>query len=454
MKKYMKRRVQREADLQGGIILDAWGEERQVDRKLTETKSYAFTFLVQSFLPNTRNTGVPGRTTPPAAGSAGGGQMAQGESEGADIKEVDMILLEIGAMLSRWSLYCRFMARKFQVYFPCTWPHGYIERMEFTFSHRNRKSHQPQLQTTTIIVGDPAATLAQSMANVVDDLSITFMVLVNNLDIAAEYCNCIVNSYITAATSFSPPEQAYGGVEPHQQAGYGDDYAPPTPLDLLFPFPNEKPEVIAALNTLESVYAETNRGRFRCEVFWDVDYSTTTTITTTATLSTSANTLSASPPPLSSSSSNLDADDDLVKSHFELGFTSLIKPVNYILTDMPFTKLLTYTATYLSRLLEKKIIQLGGGISSSNYPSNAYPPSSDPRGQISELGAVRLEKDVLPGIINVVVKAGRFGVREAFARCVQICLVLGGMRRKWGGCTVPVRAPAMSGETYSSVIDA
>ena len=112
-------RVQREADLQGGIILDAWGEERQVDRRITETKSYAFTFLVQSFLPNARNQGVPGRTASPAAGAAGGGQMAQGESEGADVKEVDMLLLEIGAMLSRWSLYCRFMARKFQVYSPC-----------------------------------------------------------------------------------------------------------------------------------------------------------------------------------------------------------------------------------------------------------------------------------------------------------------------------------------------
>ncbi|KAF8447025.1 COG4 transport protein-domain-containing protein [Terfezia claveryi] len=557
-------RVQREADLQGGIILDAWGEERQVDRRLTETKSYAFTFLVQSFLPNARNTGVPGRTASPAAGSAGGGQMAQGECEGGDVKEVDMILLEIGAMLSRWSLYCRFMARKSQesedpsaaaaepprltlpsvistsslstkissrllnpfltlttffirrtvetafqldeppsdllplpifhsashhtTYSPPPSPFitSAVDDVMFIVNkllHRSLHTSQKQLvvgvlatvsrvlgsdfigviqrrmrdecyprpavQTTTIIVGNPAASLAQSMANVVDDRSVTFMVLVNNLDIAAEYCKRIVNSYITAATS--SPEQASGGVDPHQQAAYGDDSAPPTSLELLFPFPNENQEVIAALNTLESAFTQKAsevasdavltlfnqliKAKLRpliTEAFRDVDYSTTTSITTTAIPLTSANILSEPPPPQSNSSSSHDADDDLVKSRFELGFTSLIQPFKYTLTDTPFTKLLAHTATYLSRLLEKKIIQLGGGISSSNYPSNAYPSSSDSGGQISELGAIRLDRDV-SGIINVVVKAGRYGVREAFARCVQICLVLGVDEEEVGG---------------------
>lgn len=111
-------RVQREVDLQGGIILDTWADERQVDRKITETKSYAFTFLVQAFLPNSRNPAALQRTGSPATGRGGGAigaSVAQGENEGADVKEIDMIVLEIGAMLSRWSLYCRFMARKVQV---------------------------------------------------------------------------------------------------------------------------------------------------------------------------------------------------------------------------------------------------------------------------------------------------------------------------------------------------
>jgi hypothetical protein len=36
--------------IEGGIILDTWSDERHVDRKLMDIKSYAFTFLVQSFL--------------------------------------------------------------------------------------------------------------------------------------------------------------------------------------------------------------------------------------------------------------------------------------------------------------------------------------------------------------------------------------------------------------------
>ena len=35
-------RIQVEADVQGGIILDTWAEERRVIRRLTDVKSYPF----------------------------------------------------------------------------------------------------------------------------------------------------------------------------------------------------------------------------------------------------------------------------------------------------------------------------------------------------------------------------------------------------------------------------
>lgn len=92
-------RLQVEADVQGGIILDTWSDERHVDRKLMDIKSYAFTFLVQSFL-LTQRTGHP-----PAAGAT-----APTEDEGVDMKEIDGILNEMAVMLGRWSLYCRFLA--------------------------------------------------------------------------------------------------------------------------------------------------------------------------------------------------------------------------------------------------------------------------------------------------------------------------------------------------------
>lgn len=54
-------RLQMEADVQGGIILDSWSDERTIDRRLTDVKSYPFSFLVQSFLP--QNRGFGGDTT-------------------------------------------------------------------------------------------------------------------------------------------------------------------------------------------------------------------------------------------------------------------------------------------------------------------------------------------------------------------------------------------------------
>ena len=107
-------RLQLEADVQGGIILDTWSDERSVDRKLTDIRSYAFTFLVQSFLP-----AQPARSGTPRAGSpARGGGSAESlvhEDESVDMKEVDSILSEMAIMLGRWSLYTSFLAAKCKV---------------------------------------------------------------------------------------------------------------------------------------------------------------------------------------------------------------------------------------------------------------------------------------------------------------------------------------------------
>lgn len=107
-------RLQIEADVQGGIILDSWSDDRSVDRKLTDIKSYAFTFLVQSFLPPQRSTGGTSRANSPAVGRPGT-PGRNSEDEGVDMKEVDGLLNEMGLMLGRWSLYTRFLAEKCKV---------------------------------------------------------------------------------------------------------------------------------------------------------------------------------------------------------------------------------------------------------------------------------------------------------------------------------------------------
>jgi hypothetical protein len=104
-------RLQIEADVQGGIILDTWSEERNVDRKLTDIKSYAFSFLVQSFLPAQKPSGGILRSESPAK-RAGTPTGRRSEDEGVDMKEVGGLLGESALMLGRWALYTRFLASK------------------------------------------------------------------------------------------------------------------------------------------------------------------------------------------------------------------------------------------------------------------------------------------------------------------------------------------------------
>lgn len=107
-------RLQLEADVQGGIVIDTWNDERSIDRKLTNIRSYAFTFLVQSFLPaQLARSGTP-RAVSPTNKSSSGDPRIQSE-EGVDTKGVDALLNEMTVMAARWSLYCRFIALKCKV---------------------------------------------------------------------------------------------------------------------------------------------------------------------------------------------------------------------------------------------------------------------------------------------------------------------------------------------------
>lgn len=107
-------RLQVEADSQGGIVIDTWSDERNVDRKLTDIRSYAFTFLVQSFLPVQNIKPLLSRTNSPAMFERNAESQGQ-DDDSADIKDIDTILNEAATMLGKWSLYCRFLANKCKV---------------------------------------------------------------------------------------------------------------------------------------------------------------------------------------------------------------------------------------------------------------------------------------------------------------------------------------------------
>ena len=101
-------RLQVEADVQGGLILDTWADDRQINRKMTDVKSYAFSFLVQSFLPSQK----PSQTRSNSPAVRDGDSNRPKEDESVDMKEIDSLLGEIAMMLGRWSLYGRFIATK------------------------------------------------------------------------------------------------------------------------------------------------------------------------------------------------------------------------------------------------------------------------------------------------------------------------------------------------------
>lgn len=112
-------RLQLEADVQGGIILDTWSDERSIERRLTDIRSYAFTFLVQSFLPT-----LPVGSS---ATSRAGDQVHRAtnpdnqapDDDTIEMKEIDRFLSEIALMLGRWSLYSRFIAARCKVWNYC-----------------------------------------------------------------------------------------------------------------------------------------------------------------------------------------------------------------------------------------------------------------------------------------------------------------------------------------------
>ncbi|KAL6869750.1 Golgi transport complex subunit 4 [Amphichorda felina] len=135
-------KLQMEADVQGGIILDSWSDDRNIDRRLTDVKSYPFSFLVQSFLPQPPRAGTS-RVNSPAVG-AGSNNPRASEDEGVNMKEVDGLLNEISLMLGRWSLYTRFLAGKCMV--------GYDPRAprSNTIAHRNKDPSTPDDTPSTV----------------------------------------------------------------------------------------------------------------------------------------------------------------------------------------------------------------------------------------------------------------------------------------------------------------
>ncbi|KAF9762837.1 hypothetical protein IL306_003305 [Fusarium sp. DS 682] len=94
-------RLQVEADVQGGIILDMWDDERAVNRIMADIKSYPFSILLKSMMPVEKGIGFALRSTEPNK-----------DEPDLDVKKVEGLFADMTTILRSWSLYERFIASK------------------------------------------------------------------------------------------------------------------------------------------------------------------------------------------------------------------------------------------------------------------------------------------------------------------------------------------------------
>ncbi|KAL4935099.1 hypothetical protein BDV06DRAFT_137569 [Aspergillus oleicola] len=511
-------RLQLEADVQGGIVLDTWSDERHIDRKLMDVKSYAYTFLVQSFLP-------PQRTATPRSNSPAT-QQGTAEDEGVDMKEIDGLLNEMTVMLGRWSLYTRFLAetcdtddeRKYEL--PKFLKESTLSKKigdrlispfntmtTFFFRRSVEKAFQLDEQPSGLTLdmrrplkADPPhitsavddimyivnKVLQQSLAtsqigvvtSVVPTLSrvlgsdfigmtqrkmrdecyprashqgasppehivISFLVLINNLDVAIDYIKRIIQNITESKKTITTADGQQGETDQ---------------LHTLFPSPQDANTVSQTLSSLSSsfsakvtdlltdgiqvVFNNIVKHRLRpvlADAFRDIEYQPQSD---TAPLTTYASDLDSDSESNAQDPNDPNSPRELVRPRFASAWTDLLAPISRILNPSAFDRLLTVTIAYLSRLLEKRLW--------------AY------TGRVNALGATRLERDV-SGLVSAAVSVdvpgsgssgsgagARYRHREAFGRCLQMVLVMGMDEDEWddvlrGGETADV-LDKLSGE--------
>jgi len=237
-----------------------------------------------------------------------------------------------------------------------------------------------------------------------EHIIVAFLVLINNLDVATDYVQRIVQSLVQASPELSASNGEGKGV-------------PSTSVTELYPFNHDAVFVTNALRSLQHsfeaktselindgiyvVFKNVMKPRLRpilADAFRDMDYSMTEQ---------ELEDLGRDPDGEDDTGS---LSEDAVQQRFQRGWEALTKPIARILTDHNFDKLLSIIISYLSEILEKRIWGYYG--------------------RVNELGAVRLERDVA-GIVSIVVKGGRYGLRDIFSRCTQICLVMNMEDDEW-----------------------
>ena len=232
---------------------------------------------------------------------------------------------------------------------------------------------------------------------------IAFLVLMNNLDVATDYLKRIVQSRVETLN-------LQGNVE-------GNEALSAEVLAIRFPFEGDVDFVLSTLRSLQQSFESKSsdlindgvlvmfknvfKPRLRpilAEAFRDMDYQMTDD---------RADGDGKEADEVELESQGIEV---AVQNQFQRSWDALTKPVARILTERNFQRLLATIVSYLGEVLEKRIWSYFG--------------------RLTEVGAVRLERDIA-SIISIVVKGARYGLRDAFARCTQICLVMNMEEDEW-----------------------
>ena len=465
-------RLQVEADLQGGIILDTWADERQIDRKLTDIKSYAYTFLVQSFLPPQRsNTGTPRSSSP-----ANQPNSRSSEDEGVDMKEIDALLNEMAVMMGKWSLYVRFITDKCKPSEDIDWnvpsfltssaltrkvtdrlisPFNAMTTFFFRRSvekafqldeqppnlslnpHKPLNSNPPHISSAVddimyIVNKVLQQSLATSQKDVVSSVVPTLARVMGSDFIGMIQRKMRDESYPKAAIQGAlPPEHTIVAflvlvndldvamdylkqiIRSQIESAATSEQAATRLLDSLFPLAHDAETVSDILKSLDATFENKTTELLNDGihvVFNNVMKPRLRPILLDAFRDVEYQLTKEEIEELAQEEGREEEDGEHVRRRFQHGWDALTKPIGRIMTESTFDRLLTTVVSYLSKLLEKKIWSY--------------------HGRVNELGAVRLERDI-NNIAAVIVQGKKYAYRGAFLKCSQICMVMNMEEDEW-----------------------
>ncbi|KAK7423572.1 Golgi transport complex subunit 4 [Neonectria punicea] len=467
-------KLQAEADVQGGVILDTWADDRSLDSMITGVKSYPFMFLVQSNL--TQRQGGTGL----AMGTIG----SDADYASVDMKEVDGLLSEMTIMLERWERYSRFIARYCQdaiasddadLNIPGFLMSSNLSRkiseklytpysiMTTFFVRRSvEKAFQMDLIPTGLSLTQPISGHPPFIIQAIDDVMYVVDLVLQKVISASDYAiaasaipdigrvlqSDLIGIIHRRMRDEYYPSAAQGGLAPEDKvvkfivminsldiskeyldrlirARAGLDVMEPhrihdsPSLKDRFPFKEDAENFTRALNRMNTAFSS------KATTLLDEGIQALLDEVVRPGL---RHALASAFRDIEYGSSGIEMDetfqedgvDDLppqASERFKEGWNPLMKPLSRIMTPTTYLALLVLTAKLLARILEKRLWSLSG--------------------RVSAFGAIKMERD-FTGMVDVVSK-GNYSVRELFVRVQQICVLANMDDDEWNEVTIEER---------------